>query len=30
MGKDIGFHIVSRKTGGDSKLENQVACLVII
>ena len=22
MGKDIGFHIVSRKSGGDSKSEN--------
>ena len=27
MGKDIGFHIVSRKSGGDSKSENLVSCL---
>ena len=27
MGIDIGFHIVSRQSGGDSKPENQVSCL---
>ena len=30
MGKDIGFHMVSRKSGGDSKSENQVSHPAII
>ena len=30
MGKDVGFHIVSRKTGGDLKSENLVFYLAII
>ena len=30
MGKDIGFRMVSRKSGDDSKSENQVSCLTII
>ena len=30
MGKDIGFHIVFRKSGEDSKSENQVSCLANI
>ena len=30
MGKDVGFHIVSKKSGEDSKSENQESCLTII
>ena len=30
MGKDVGFHIVSRKSGGDLKSESPVSCLAII
>ena len=30
MGKDVGFHIVSRKTVDDSMSENQVSHLAII
>ena len=30
MGKDVGFHIVSRKSGDDSKSEKQVSYLAII
>ena len=30
MGKDVGFHVSSRSTGGDLKSENQVSHLTII
>ena len=30
MGKDVGFHIVSIKTGDDTMSENQVSRLSII
>jgi len=30
MGKDVGFYMVSRKTGSDLKSENLVSCLANI